>query len=499
MQPDQIESVLHISLLGHPRILRGGEPVTSLRAKSQALLFYLAVTGVVQPRSTLASLFWPAADDRQANTSLRTALADLRRLVGDALVTTRQTATLRRAMLHLDVAQFDALLKRTDSAETDALQMQAAVSLYGGDFLDGFSVPDTDSFEQWLAIERARLREAVQDALLSLARWHTDQNDPTAALDHLTRLLAIEPASETGHRQKMALLAAMGNRSAALQQYETCRRVLEQELGVEPSADTVATYELIVSGVLDPAAATASGAAVSFQTAGRNKPAVPVRPPARGDIPDRSAFYGQRDDLAKLARWLTIDGAGLVAISGLGGVGKTSLALELLASLPPSSFDVLLWRSLVNAPPLSAVVDDWLQALAGYRLHHLPENLDDKLAVLLEELKRYRCLLVLDNAESVMEAGTVRLRAGYEDYGQLIETMGQRRTQSCLLVTTRAAGGAAAAVRGVSPRPAAAPDRAAGRGRHRASQEPGRGSRRRVAGIAGKPLFRQSPGVEAGG
>ena len=214
---DNSASSLQLYLLGPLRLVREGQAITALRrSKSHALLSYLAVTGSSQRRSTLAALLWPDYADRQAAMSLRTALSDLRKLVGDQLEVTGQSVSLRREVLWLDVAQFDALLKRTGDDEADALQLQAAVSLYAGDFLAGFHVPGAPEFEHWVVSERERLRQAMLTALQTLAAWHAQQRDLAASLDQLTRLLAMEPASEAGHRQKMVVLARMGQRSAAL-------------------------------------------------------------------------------------------------------------------------------------------------------------------------------------------------------------------------------------------------------------------------------------------
>ena len=156
-------------------------------------------------------------------------------------------------------------------------------------------------------------------------------------------------------------------------------------------------------------------------------------------MPDRSAFYGREQDLARLDRWLTTDGAGLVVILGMGGVGKTTLAAEALARLAPQSYDLVVWRSLVNTPPLAIVLDAWLQALNDQQQDRLPATLDEKLALLFAELQDRRCLLILDNVESIMQTGVRKgtFRAGYEDYGQLIARMGRSRHRSCLLLTTR--------------------------------------------------------------
>lgn len=448
LQSDSASS-LHLSLLGPPRAVRGGSPITTFRtSKSQALLYYLAVTGTVQRRSTLVALLWPDRDEVQAGASLRTALSDLRKLVGEHLEVTRYTAALRAEALWLDVAQFNALLQRTADRKTDILQMQVAASLYAGDFLEGFHVSGAPQFDLWMTIERERLRQAMLNTLLALADWHAEQLDYAASLDHLTRLLAIEPASEAGHRQKMVVLTRMGQRSTALQQYEACRRILSEELGVDPSPETMAIYELILSGALE-ARGSALGAAVRVvetPTPAQFQPPASFPPTPSGhpqidwrDAPVHTAFYGRQKDLAQLHRWLTIDNAGLVAVSGMGGIGKTTLAVESVEHLPPGSYDLVIWRSLVNAPPLSGLLDAWLQAMAGQRLDHLPESVDEKLAVLFAELQRRRCLLVLDNLETVMQSGTRtgHFRPGYEDYGHLIDRMGRSRHRSCLLLTTR--------------------------------------------------------------
>lgn len=443
-------STLHLSLLGTPRVVRNGQPMTAFRtSKSQALLYYLAVTASTHHRSTLTALLWPESSETQANASLRTILADLRKLVGDHLTITRHTAAVETQGLWLDVAQFDALLRRTAERAVDVLQMQAAVSLYAGDFLEGFHVPAAPPFDQWLMVERERLRLAMTSTLLALADWHTEQQDYATSLDHVTRLLAIDPVNEAGHRHKMVLLVQMGQRSAALQHYESCRRVLAEELGVEPAPETLALHELILAGVTG-ATLSPGAAALAPNTA---RPAVAQVQPAqdplaprlhathfdRRDMPEHTAFYGRQQDLVQLSHWLAREGAGLVAIADMGGVGKTTLAAELVTHLPAEAYDLVIWRSLVNARPLDALLDIWLQTMTGHHLDHLPDSLDEKLALLFAELQRQRCLIVLDNLESIMQpaTGTGYFRPGYQDYGQLIDRMGRSRHQSCLLLTTR--------------------------------------------------------------
>ena len=146
---------------------------------------------------------------------------------------------------------------------------------------------------------------------------------------HLTRLLTIEPASEAGHRQKMVVLARMGQRSTALQQYVACRRILSEELGVDPSPETMAIYELILSGALEARVPPLSAATRDVVTASPDHVLPPASPPPAAlvhlqidwrDAPVHTAFYGRQKDLSRLRQWLMADQAALVTITGMGGV-----------------------------------------------------------------------------------------------------------------------------------------------------------------------------------
>lgn len=452
---------LYFRLLGAPRVFLGSDELTAFRtAKHQALLFFLAIAGGSQRRATLADLLWQDAGERQAQASLRAALYNLRQLVGEHLIVTRQTVALPRAtQASSDVVQFDSLLKRTGDPDADIVQLQAAVSLYAGDFLAGFHVTSAPQFELWAALERARLHDAMAHTLLALIDWHTKAGDSVSALDLANRLLSLDPASEAGHRLKMDLLARMGRRSAALAQFEICTRALREDLDVSPAPETTALYELILAGKYGPhdagpavaaslqpqpvaAAAAPSPASQGGEQAARQAPQVDY-----GEMPMRGAFFGREHDMDQLARWLAVDQCSLVVVAGIGGVGKTTLAAEVLARMaaappqraPAAPFDLLIWRSLVNAPALPELLNSVLDTMVSHWPGPLPNTLNDQMTLLFKELERRRCLLVLDNAESILAAGvrTGQFRLGYEDYGQLIERMARGRHRSCLLLTTR--------------------------------------------------------------
>src|SRR5437764_1184686 len=167
-----------------------------------------------------------------------------------------------------------------------------------------------------------------------------------------------------------------------------------------------------------------------------------VRGPERsldwGEAPDLGSFYGREAELATLERWLVADRCRLVAVVGMGGVGKTALAAR-LAEQVGAHFDTLIWRSLLDAPPLTDVMRGWLQILSAGHDAELPPGLDEQVALLLDHLRRQHCLLVLDTFESILRgndrAGSYR--SGYEDYSRLLQAIGQGRHQSCLLLTGR--------------------------------------------------------------
>ena len=231
---------LQLLLLGNLQVRRAGAQVTGFRSsKVKALLCYLAVTGRPHLRPILAGLLWGDAPEANARSSLSKALTNLRQVVPGLLISTRQEVAFNRESPYwLDVEAFGEGVSPGMNIE----RLQDAVELYRGDFLEGFHVRQAPAFEEWALTQRTRLRELALQALHTLAAYHTQRGavGHAAGIDYTTRLLALEPWREEAHRQLMTLLARSGQRSAALAQYETCRRVLKEELGVEPGTATTA-------------------------------------------------------------------------------------------------------------------------------------------------------------------------------------------------------------------------------------------------------------------
>ncbi len=157
-----------------------------------------------------------------------------------------------------------------------------------------------------------------------------------------------------------------------------------------------------------------------------------------GEALDVSIFYGRLQEIATLEQWINQDHCRLVALLGIGGIGKTSLSVKLSEKL--QGFEYIIWRSLYNAPTIQALLTSLIQVLSHQQQGDLPESVSDRISRLLTYLQKHRCLLILDNAETILtsnEGRTGQYRSGYEGYGELFKRIGEFRHQSCLVLTSR--------------------------------------------------------------
>jgi hypothetical protein len=157
-----------------------------------------------------------------------------------------------------------------------------------------------------------------------------------------------------------------------------------------------------------------------------------------GEAIDISTFYGRTVELAELEHWIVTDRCRIVAILGMGGIGKTSLSVKLAEQIQPS-FEYLIWRSLRNAPPVQELLADLIEFLSDGQETELQGTVEGRVSGLIEYLRKHRCLLLLDDVEIVLRSGGLagQYREGYQGYGELISRVGQERHQSCLVLTTR--------------------------------------------------------------
>ncbi|MFN6513317.1 MAG: NB-ARC domain-containing protein [Nostoc sp. CreGUA01] len=153
-----------------------------------------------------------------------------------------------------------------------------------------------------------------------------------------------------------------------------------------------------------------------------------------------SVFYGRTEELSTLEKWILDEDCQLVAVLGIGGIGKTALSVK-FAQRIQENFEYVIWRSLREAPPVKIILGNLIQFLSDEQETeaNLPENFSDRLSRLLDYLQNNRCLLILDNAESILRSGSRAgvYREGYEEYGELLRRIGEATHQSCLLLTSR--------------------------------------------------------------
>jgi DNA-binding SARP family transcriptional activator len=242
--------LLELHFLGTAKIVVGGKPSEVRRQHALALLAYLALESGWHSREQISAMLWSDADTTQAQQNLRTCLAHLRDVLGEAshlLETTRSKLQLLPEQTWLDVH----LLQDSDPLEQ-------AVLLYRGDFLIGLQLPNAPDFDHWLENLRERLRLQF-DALLAKLHNQQRQNGQTsAALETARRRVALDAFNEPAHRVLIELLLEQGNRAAALEVFKALERDLGRELGLSPSLETLQLIETIqkqpeiVAAVLEP-------------------------------------------------------------------------------------------------------------------------------------------------------------------------------------------------------------------------------------------------------
>lgn len=157
-----------------------------------------------------------------------------------------------------------------------------------------------------------------------------------------------------------------------------------------------------------------------------------------GEAPDTSIFYGREEELTRLEEWITKDHCRLVAILGMGGMGKTALSVKLAQKIQ-KQFEFVIWRSLRNRSDVKKLVDDWIHFLSKSEEPKLPEDLNEKITLLIELLRSHRCLLVIDNFETILKSGDFvgHYLDEYKGYGMLLRRIGETDHKSCLVITSR--------------------------------------------------------------
>jgi predicted ATPase/DNA-binding SARP family transcriptional activator len=385
-------SRLSLALLGHPVITLDGQAITTFKTlKAQLLLAFLAVEAEhPHRREELTGLLWPEHSEEAARANLRMSLHRLREALQEEdlkpfLHTTRNAIQFSTQSDHwLDVNAFQEFIlecqrhahNQLEKCEECGARLMQAADLYRGDFLAGVALSTSIEFEEWVLVQRESLRRQALGALEALAIYHEGRDEYDLLCGSARKQLELEPWHEPAHRALMRGLALAGDRNAALAHYETCRRQLEEELGVEPDIETRSLVESIRLGAISPANAI---------------PATPIH-----NLPTQlTPFIGREFESTELHELLQNPELRLLTLVGAGGMGKTRLAFELARSRLNQYRDGVFLVSLTPVTSAQGIAPAIASAMK-LQLYGEPEP------ALLHVLQDKQILLILDNCEQLL-------------------------------------------------------------------------------------------------
>lgn len=330
---------LSISILGPFKAEIDGKLLLGFRsAKVRGLLAYLAVESQRPwPRPMLADLLWPDLPERDAQSNLRNALANLRNITGDRQreipilhISQRTIQFNQKSDSWLDATTFVDLSSgskipgdRVPEAEF-LTGLEKALALYRGRFLEGLYIASI-AFEEWVLQKSEQYRKTVQEVLRLLVNGYEAAGELSRANQCARQLLELEPWDEEAHRQQMRILFQQGHRNAALIQYETCRQIILSELGIEPENTTTELYWQIRSGQLSSRPARSESLPASRLQIPEFIKKIPKH---EGE---RQLFVARKQELEHLNNVFveTLQGQGRVFfVTGDPGSGKSCLLAE---------------------------------------------------------------------------------------------------------------------------------------------------------------------------
>ncbi len=371
-------NALYLRLLGQLRLEQDGQEVTGFRTRrAVALLAYLVCQPRPVPRSRLVELIWPDKSEERGRANLRWALNHLSNLLPDCWQVARQSVQF----CPNENCVVDTLRLTQALADGEPNQLATAVADIEGEFLRGFYLDESADFETWLLTERELWRQQTQSALEKLIEHHHLQRNYEKALHFSRQLLDLDPWQEDVHRWVMRLLARQGRYTEALQQYEQCRRILEEELGAEPGQETQTLFQELQQAANTP----------------------------RHNLPPLlTSFVGREAELAQINTMLKTPDCRLLTLVGPGGIGKTRLALAAAKTQVNAFFNGVTFVPLAGVTPatdadaVEPVITDIATALRfSFSGQQSPRE------QLLNYLHDKELLLLLDNFEQLRAASAL--------------------------------------------------------------------------------------------
>jgi predicted ATPase/DNA-binding SARP family transcriptional activator len=367
-------------LFGHPRLERDGEPINVDTRKAIALLAYLAITGQRHSRDTLAGLLWPDYDQSHARATLRRTLSALNKaLAGNWLSIDRETVGLTaEASFWLDVDEFrryQATCRAHGHATNETCPaclepLTQAARLYRDDFMAGFTLHDSAPFDDWQFFQADELRRDLATILERLVQYHSTQGDFSTAISYARRWLALDRLHEPAHRSLMQLYSWSGQRAAALQQYQECTQILDQELGVAPLEVTTQLYQAIRTNQGPPPPAPVYIPITASKNEKLLMRASPPYPPNTTSLPLQHApqnypFIGRQEEWSMILNaYANASTSGqVIVLEGEAGIGKTRLGQEFLSFARSKGAAVLITRCYEGETTLA-----YAPFVAGLRL-----------------------------------------------------------------------------------------------------------------------------------
>src|SRR5216684_3290158 len=339
--------LLRLAVLGAPEVFHDGSRLAFSLRKAQALLLYLAVEGGMHPRSKLAAFMWTDSERHAARTGLRTTLTLLRGLFADSDASPFQHSHLliehemlglnphAPLELDLDVVQQAYQALRLSAAHTEqqratlVAQFQHALALVRGPFLDGFWLREETGFDAWVQQQQHQWQIRLQLLFDRLSSWQEAAGELEQVRATLTRWLGLDPLSEEASRRLMRVRLALGDASAALQVYATCRARLAEELQVKPAAETVA-----LAAHIRESEARSRGNPRSRPSMAESRPPTELVAPLVG----RAAAFSQ---LVGSFQQVRQGQPQALLVVGEAGIGKTRLVGEFVAWARAQGAEVL--------------------------------------------------------------------------------------------------------------------------------------------------------------